>query len=176
MSCLSVPRHCGYPFKAVSAVPPLEASIRAWLYWLESSLCPDGLPAAALAVTHELPSALTHLSVDGAFRIVEAMGLFAEPNASVRGALAMCATLRARGSVVARGLERLRAIEANPAAVPHFSAMAHQCALMQVAKDYGAQEDHALAWWLLNGLRSGINPGVTRAGSRPRGQLPLFLT
>jgi len=168
--------HCGYPFKAVSAAPPLEPPIRAWLCWLESSLCPDGLPAAALMATREMPSALTHLSVDGAFRIIEAMGLFAEPNASVRSAIAMCATLPARGSVIARGLDRLQAIEADPAVVPRFSAVVYQCALIQLANDYATQEDHALAWWLLNGLRSGIDPGLTRAGSRPRGQLPLFLT
>ena len=38
-----------------------------------------------------------------------------------------------------------------------------------------ADEDRALAWWLLQGMRSGVDHGNTRAGGRPRGQLPLFI-
>jgi hypothetical protein len=72
-------------------------------------------------------------------------------------------------------LERLRDIEADPGVLMRLSLVANQPALAQIAADAAADEDRALAWWLIQSMRSGIDAGTTRAGSRPRGQLPLFI-
>ncbi len=122
-----------------------------------------------------LPAAITHLSADGAFRVIEAMGIRATPDSSVRTAMAKCTSPSALGAVLARGLERLRAIEADPAVAPHFASTTHQDALIQLASDFASREDHALAWWLLSAFQSAVDPGPTRAGRRPKGQLPLFI-
>jgi len=166
---------CGYPFKAVKA-SPLESGVAAWLCWLESTLCPAAPWAPCGAATERIPSALTHLSIDGAFRVIEAMGLRTGESSSAREALSKCAMPRELGVVIARGLERLHAIEADPENAARYAEGVHHQALVQLAKDYAAEEDYLLAWWLMNAFRSDFDPGGTRAGSRPKGQLPLFLT
>lgn len=167
---------CGRPFKASNEADPLEPDVHAWIEWLERGLSAGPQPRVDDVTASRLPSALTHLSVDGAFRIVEALGLCAEPSMSVRAARTKATIPRALGEVMARGLVRLKEIEADPGDVQRFALVAHQVALADVAKDFAALEDQALAWWLLNGMRSAAEAGTTRAGRRPKGQLPLFLS
>lgn len=145
--------------------------MQSWLCWLEAALSGD----SAVPVFGALPPALLHLSLDGAFGIVEALGVCAAPGRSVRGALSNCKTLPELGAVVHRGLERLRTIEADAGVLMRWAAMANQPALARLATDGATDEDRALAWWLLQGMRSGVDHGNTRAGGRPRGQLPLFI-
>ena len=164
---------CGYPFRAAPAAP-LEEGVAAWQSWLEARLCPTSAAIGDEKVA-ALPAVLAGLSLDGAYRIIEAMGLRAEPNSSVRGDLAQHATPPRLGSVVDRGLDRLRAIEADPATAHRYSALTNHQALARLAKDYSTEQDHLVAWWLMNAFRSDFDPGQTRAGSRPKGQLPLFL-
>jgi hypothetical protein len=57
-----------------------------------------------------------------------------------------------------------------------LSGVANQQALAQISADAAAEADRSLAWWLIQSMRSGIDPGSTRAGTRPRGQLPLFIS
>lgn len=166
---------CGRPFKTEGAMERLEPEVQAWLDWLEQRLVPEFQPDEGKPTLAGLPSALAHLTVDGAFRIAEAMGTCALPNMSIRGAKDKAATPRALGAVLARGIDRLKLIEADPAAVHQFASVAHQIALADVAKDFAATGDQMLAWWLLNGMRV-VEPSPTRAGGRPKGQLPLFLT
>jgi hypothetical protein len=161
---------CGRHIKG-QAASPVEPGVQAWLCWLESALSPEAPPPASTV----LPAALLHLSIDGAFRIVEALGLFARPGESVRLALSKCRTPQALGAVVQRGVDRLRAIEADPGVLMRMGATVNQLALAQVAAEGAAQEDQVLAWWVIQVMRSGIDAGNTRAGSRPKGQLPLFV-
>lgn len=164
---------CGYPFKAPTAVTPLEPDVQAWLEWLEQTLLP---PAQGLVTERRqpgLPKVLTHMSIDGAFRVVEALGLCAESNTSVRLARQQATSPRELGRVIARGLSRLREIEADPSAARRLSSVAYHNALIDVSGDFAASEDQALAWWLLTCMRT-VEPGPTRAGVRPKGQLPLF--
>jgi hypothetical protein len=151
--------------------PPVETAVRAWLSWLEVALSGDKAAPAPGA----LPAALLHLSIDGAFGIVEALGLATAPGCSVRAALSSCKTLPELGGVVQRGLERLAEIEADAGVLMRLAAVANQPALARLATDGATDEDRSLAWWLLQGMRSGVDHGNTRAGGRPRGQLPLFI-
>lgn len=167
---------CGRPFRAHGQEAELESEVMAWLCWLESAVSPAEPARPILEGFRSMPGAIEHLSVDGAFRILEALGLRAAPNDSVRAALARCAVPRALGSAIARGLARLRFVEANLNQVSSLSPVVYQETLIAVAKDYAAPADQALAWWLLHALRSGIDPGTTRAGLRPKGQLHLFLS
>lgn len=161
---------CGYPFRANMDAPPLEPEVQAWLSWLDAVVCRPATSPAGDA----LPAALTHLSADGAFRVIEALGLNALPGASIRAALASCTTPPALGAVITRGIDRLRAIQADPGRLHEMASVVNLVALSQLAAEFAAPEDHTLAWWILVTLRSGVDPGRTRAGARPKGQLPLF--
>jgi hypothetical protein len=162
----------GYPFKAEVTVRALEPEVQAWLHWLDAVVCDASWPSTSNGV---LPDALTHLSADGAFRLVEALGLCPVPGTSVRAALAKCATPPALGGVIARGVERMRAIEAAPPDAPRFAPVVNQVALLNLSKDFAKPQDQSLALWLLHSMRSDVDPGPTRAGARPKGQLPLFI-
>ena len=165
--------HCGYPFRANAGAPQLEPEVLAWLSWLDELVC----HVAVAPLEHgELPAALRHLSADGAFRLIEALGLRASPGTSARSAQASSSTPPALGAVIARGIRRMRSIEADPGALQHLAFVVNHVAVSQLADDFASPEDHTLAWWLLLALRSGIDPGPTRAGARPKGQLPLFIT
>jgi hypothetical protein len=163
---------CGYPFRVAGLASPMEPQVQAWLSWMDGMVC----HASSGLASEALPTALTHLSVDGAFRVIEALGLSALPGRSVRSALANSRTPPALGVVISRGIERMQAIEADPDATQQLAPVVNQVALSQLADDYAAPEDHALAWWLLTALRSSVDPGRTRAGARPKGQLPLFIS
>jgi len=167
---------CGYPFRSSTEAIPLEDPVRAWVQWLELTLSP-GAPALPVSdAPGGMPEALTHLSVDGAFRVIEAMGLCADSGGSVRAAMSKCTTPRGMGVVIARGLDRLSQIEADSGCAHRFADVVHQSALATIVTDCAAETDRALASWLLSALRSAVDSGGTRAGSRPKGQLPLFIT
>jgi hypothetical protein len=167
---------CGYPFKASSEAQPVEDSVRAWLQWLDLTLSPGVQKGPISGAYRGLPVVLTHLSVDGAFRMIEAMGLCADADSSVRTEMSNCATPAGLGSAVARGLYRLSLIEADPECANRFAGVVHQGALTDIATDCASEADRALASWLLSALRGSVDSGGTRAGSRPKGQLPLFVT
>jgi len=159
---------CGRHFKAEPAVP-LEPGVQAWLSWLEGAMI-DALPPVSAA----LPTAVRYLSIDGAFRIVEALGLRASPGVSIRPALVDGKTPRGLGVVVQRGLERLKAIEADAGVPMRLSGVADRQALEQIAADAAAESDSTLAWLLSQSMSSGMHAGSTRASPRLPGQLPLF--
>jgi hypothetical protein len=161
---------CGRHIKPCASAP-VEEGVQAWLCWLESSLSNDSLPPVSTA----MPAALLHLSLDGAFGILEALGLCAMPSISVRSALSTCRTPQSLGAVVQRGLERLRAVEADAGVLVRIATVANQPALVRLMTEAAADEDRALAWWLIEGMRGGADLSKTRAGSRPRRQLPLFI-
>lgn len=164
--------HCGYPFRAHDAVPPLEPEVLGWLSWLDDIVC-HGAAAPALEA---LPVALKHLSADGAFRVIEALGLSASPGTSARSALANASTPPALGTVIARGIRRFLSIEADPHALRDLAFVINHVALSNLTDDFDAPEDHSLAWWMLTAMRNDVDAGRTRAGMRPKGQLPLFIT
>lgn len=166
---------CGHPFKPSPRAAAMEPCVRAWLYWLESALAGSEQPEPMLAYSEKLPKALLHLSIDGAFRIIEAAGLCTGPE-SLRAATARCSTPPALGAVIARGIERLKVIEKDPESARQFTRVINLVALVQLVGDHAAQADHLLAWWLLQGLGGAVDPGTTKAGLRPKGQLPLFVT
>ena len=162
---------CGRYIKA-QASAPVEQGVQAWLCWLESTLCPDSaLPSPSL-----LPAALPHLSIDGAFRIVEALGLCANATQSRGWALSACRSPRGVGTVIERGLQRLLTIADDPGVLTHMATLVDQPALIRIAADAAAPEDQALAWWLIQCMRSGLDSSNARVGGRRNGQLPLFVT
>jgi hypothetical protein len=162
---------CGRHIKPCAAAP-VEEGVQAWLSWLESSLSGDVVLPRPIA----LPAAMLHLSLDGAFGIVEALGLCATSSHSVRSALLGCRTPQELGAVVQRGLARLREAEADAAVLMRLGTVANQPALVRLITDAAVDEDRALAWWLVEGMRGAAHRGNTRAGSRPRRQLPLFIS
>ncbi|WP_377159616.1 TniQ family protein [Roseateles sp. UC29_93] len=162
---------CGFPFQAVGATA-LEPNVLAWQLWLEAAL---NIESVTCSMSDSLPTVFDHLSPDGAFRVLEALGIYEESNSSARQAIASCTTPQQIGATLSRGIARLRAIEASPEDAAPFAALTHQSAIVELAKDHACSADHAIAWWLLAVFRSNGVPSKTRAGLRPKGQLPLFL-
>lgn len=165
---------CGHPFKPNQGSPPMEDSVRAWLCWLESALGQTSAAGLRRWTEAALPDALTHLSIDGAFRIIEASGLCVGTE-NVRAAAARYSGRQDLGAAIARGVERLRSIERDPSEIRHLSRVINQVALLHIASDFADAADHALAWWLLQGLGGSSGTSTSKAGIRPKGQLPLFI-
>ncbi|MCU7374878.1 TniQ family protein [Paucibacter sp. O1-1] len=79
---------CGRFFKTADKSKPLEAELSNWLQWVEAVL--QGDATAARGAMAELPPLLHDLTLDGAYRLVEAFGLLEEPG----GRCAICGTAR----------------------------------------------------------------------------------
>lgn len=165
---------CGFPFKVQPQVEPAEPLVQAWLTWVEYSLSPADVRLESLLRVAPAPAALTRLSVDGGFRIAEALGLRQSATDSIRVAKAIARQERALGSVLARGLDRLQQIAESSNAAMAVLELASHDALEAVAHDPGTEADGSLAWWLLEFYRSAGTPTSSRTGRRPKGQLSLF--
>lgn len=164
---------CGRFFKAPEMTKPLEAELRAWLWWVEAVL--QGDSAAARETMDELPPLLRDLTLDGAYRLVEAFGLLKAPGDPVRALRHSSASLGEVGEMVVRGLRRLSCVgRADDVEKLPFDA-AHLPVLVELAEAPASDADGQRAAWLLDVYRAARPAGVRLVGARPRRQLPLFL-
>jgi hypothetical protein len=164
---------CGRFFKPVKDVEQLEPELLPWLRWTEA-LLRDDASSAAVATT-ELPVLLHDLSLDGAYRLVEAFGLLDRPGASVRDVRHGSTSLSAISEMLVRGIRRLSSVaSAEDARRMDFSAV-HLPVLRELAESPASDGDGRRAAWLLDLHRTAQRTDVARVGARPRGQLPLFL-
>lgn len=164
---------CGRFFKPAGDVKPLEPELRAWLDWVEAVL-QGGLPQARDAM-NDLPPLLRDLTLDGAFRLVEAFGLLEKPGDPVRNTRHAAASLSDVCAVLVRGMKRLHcAGEAQRLELEVFDFV-HLPLLRELVDDPAADTDAHRAAWLLDVYRANRPSGVRRVGARPRRQMPLFL-
>lgn len=164
---------CGRFFKSAGDSKPLESELCSWLRWTEAVLHGDA-PAVQDAM-FKLPPMLRDVTLDGAYRLVEAFGLLSEPGDPIRDVRHSSAGLTEVGGVLARGLRRLTAIgRAEDLATETFDAV-HLPILRELADNPAAEADGQRAAWLLDVHRAGRLSGVGHVGTRPRRQMPLFL-
>lgn len=164
---------CGRFFKGFGAPTSCTTPLHTWLAWVDGVL--RGEVAAAQAASARLPPLLSGLSLDGAYRLIEAFGLLESASTSVRELRHGAAPLDAVGAMLARGLARL-AVFAGPDDVSRLPfEVVHLPVLQELADTPASDADGQRAAWLLDIHRAGRPAGIRRVGARPRRQLPLFL-
>lgn len=164
---------CGRFFKGAGAPAPCPPPLRAWLDWVNAVLRNDA--AVAQAALARLPVLLASLSLDGAYRLVEAFGLLEAASTPVRELRHGAASLEVVAAMLARGLQRLAAF-GGPDDVSRLPfELVHLPVLQELAETPACDADGQRAAWLLDIHRAGRPAGVRRVGARPRRQLPLFL-
>ncbi|MFT7776519.1 TniQ family protein [Roseateles sp.] len=164
---------CGRFFKTTEEGRPLEPELNFWLRWVDAVLRGDA-PAAQDAMG-ALPPLLHDLTLDGAYRLVEAFGLLEAPGDPVRNVRHSSAGLVEVGGVLVRGLRRLIDLGQAETIAPDVFDTVHLPVLAELADEPAAELDGQRAAWLLDVHRANRSPGVRRVGARPRRQMPLFL-
>lgn len=164
---------CGRFFKPVGQDGPTEPELRIWLEWAEAVFQGDG--AAAQEDSRRLPPLLHDMTLDGAYRLVEAFGLLEQPGAPVRNVRHSSARLSEVGAVLTRGLRRLFEVGRAESIGPKSFDDVHLPVLAELAEGPAAEGDGQRAAWLLDLHRAMRPSGVRRVGARPRRQMPLFL-
>lgn len=163
---------CGRFFKPANLVKPLEPDLQTWLNWVEAVL--QGDASATQDATRELPPLLRDLTLDGAFRLVEAFGLMTEAGGPVRDVRHSSARLADVGAMLVRGLRRLFDMGRVNDIGPNSFDLVHLPILNEML-DAASGTDGNRAAWLLDVHRATQPSGLRRVGSRPRRQIPLFL-
>ncbi|WP_293499628.1 TniQ family protein [Roseateles sp.] len=164
---------CGRYFKPAVDGRLLEPEVRAWIGWAEAVLQDD--VAAAQDAIGGLPPLLHNMTLDGAYRMIEAFGLLKAPGDPVRDVRHSSAKLPEVGAMVVRGLQRLWDIGLARDVAPKAFDVVHLPVLRELADEPAAEGDGQRAAWLLDLHRATRPTGQHRVGARPRRQMPLFL-
>ena len=164
---------CGRYFKTADEGRPLEPELRVWLNWVTAVLQADA--DAARDGMGQLPPLLQDLTLDGAYRLIEAFGLLTAPGDSVRNVRHSSASLTEVGGVLVRGQRRLADLGRAETVAPQAFDFVHLPVLAEIADQPAAETDGQRAAWLLDIHRTARPSGVRRVGARPRRQMPLFV-
>jgi len=165
---------CGRFFKSDGQSLPLEPELQAWLNWTEAVLQDNA--SAVQSAQCGLPPLLHAMSLDGAYRLIEAFGLQKGPGDSIRTARHSSVPLAEVGEMLVRGLRRLADVDrAERVDANSFDAICMPV-LSELAASPASDTDGLRAAWLLDVHRAAVHPSrVGRVGVRPRRQVPLFL-
>lgn len=120
-----------------------------------------------------LPAVLDGLSIDGAYRIIDAFGVLPETASVVRAVRPARDDFCGAHVILERGIERLRHLELGQAPASEIFARVNVAGLQALMHKAATPADSLCASWLVEAHRGGQPTG--RVGSRPRQQLPLFL-
>lgn len=164
---------CGRFFKVADERRLLEPELHIWLNWVDAVLHVDA--AAACDAMNRLPPLLHDLTLDGAYRLIEAFGLLAAAGHSVRDVRHSSASLAEVGGVLVRGLRRLNDLGRAETVPPQTFDVVHLPVLGELADEPAAEADGQRAAWLLDIHRTARQSGNRRVGARPRRQMPLFI-
>ena len=122
-----------------------------------------------------LPPLLRDLTLDGAYRLVEAFGLLKCSGDPVRSVRHASVNVSGVGEMLVRGLKRLFALGRAESIAPEAFDTVHVPVLIELANAPAAETDGQRAAWLLEIHRDHRRSDVRRVGARPQRQLPLFL-
>lgn len=163
---------CGRYFSTDARSAQLDPWLVSWHRWIEQRL---GFGQAAQDDDRYIvPAMLDRLSLDGAFHVVEAFGLLSEPAQALRLASSRARSAEGRLGVIGRGLERLSALDLDPAVGRDLAPLVHAAALerlrVRAAEPVDAQGASRLLRWI-----SGRDDGTVDLRCHgARGQLNLF--
>ena len=165
---------CGRYFRPalVTAEPPLV--VIDWARWISRRLAPTRVSAREAAIQLAVPRMLDELSLDGAFRLVEAFGLLQKPDEQPRVAAATARSIAGAMGVIARGLERLAFIDGSLERVRDIAPQIHIAALERLRASAVDPVDASCAALLLRHVADRSDCDVDMRGRHPRGQMVLF--
>lgn len=163
---------CGAFLTNADASPILPPHVKNWSEWAEERLfhSESNLPA----MNYGLPALFNSLSIDGAFRVVLAVGTLPEAHAFQGEVSALAATSTGLVVVVSRGIERLLSLGNQLAEIRALEPVIHSPTLERMRQVAASVADRNCASVLLSYMRSGSRLGLERRGRFQRGQLSLF--
>ncbi|MGA0609448.1 hypothetical protein [Caldimonas sp. KR1-144] len=168
---LDVCHHCQWPFAPSSESAEVPAGAIRWSTWITQRL---GDPPYAAACALGMPRWLDGLSIDGAFRVVEAFGCIEQDARPVEHRSQALISARSMAQMLDRGLNRLNMLEVSSAEQRQLVDLVDLPTLERLAK-YGITETDRLTGRALlraGGLRR--PKSMRKGGRRQRGQLSLF--
>lgn len=114
---------CGYFLSAIGNTDNIPIRISNWLKWAEIRL--GNVDTADSAARYGLPSFLSSLSIDGAFRVVLAFGLLRTETESPGQASQVARSSIGMTQIIARGLERLLELSSDFGNICTFKPVLH---------------------------------------------------
>jgi hypothetical protein len=163
---------CGRFITAASAMANLPPHVSGWVEWLECRLLNS--ESYKSAASYGLPTFLGSLSIDGAFRVVVAVGLLPDVNCPLSQASAWATTSIGMAEIVSRGIERLLCLGNRLSDISSIEPLIHLPILERMRTNGASSADINCASVLLNYLRAGSKTHFEQRGRYLRGQLPLF--
>ncbi len=163
---------CGSFLTTVGTQSDLPCHIKNWVEWVETRLFHS--ESCVPASNYGLPAFFSSLSIDGAFRVVLAVGMLPDMNSLPAQASAAATTSAGMATIVSRGIDRLLSIGSELAGIRSFEPLIHFPALERLRAVGSSPADRNCASVLINYLQAGAKVGLDKRGRFYRGQLPLF--
>ena len=163
---------CGRYFKSALPGAELPVSVKDWSIWLAHKLTQADRRARN---RDAVPGILNELSMDGAFRLIEAFGILRNPDEQLRVAVAAARSSAGMVGVIVRGLERLALIDGCLDKVRDIAPQVHVAALERLRTQAVDPADVNCAALLLRKLGHRSDCQVDKRGRHVRGQLTLFI-
>lgn len=148
-------------------------SVLSWAAWVEVQ-CVRSVGGDAMSwPTVSLPSILNGMTIDGAYRLIEAFGLFKSPVSAPGRGLTNRVKPFDVAQIIERGIDRLLCVESDLKALRHLAPLIHMPAIERLKDDSTHVGDQACAQVLLELLRT-CKSGPIGKGNYVRGQMSLF--
>lgn len=165
---------CGRYFKPASVVADPPAAVIAWVDWVAARLAPSSVASRETEGLLAVPRMLNELTLDGAFRLIEAFGLLQRPDEQPLVAAATARSIPGAVGLIARGLERLAHIDGRLQKVRDLAPQIHISALERLRAHAADTADANCAAVLLRHLGDRSDRDVDMRGRHARGQMVLF--
>lgn len=165
---------CGRYFKPVPAVGEPPRALVEWSRWVAKRLTAGTASESVTETQCTVPRLLEELSLDGAFRLVEAFGFLQKPDEPPLFAAATARSVAGAVGVVDRGLERLMLIEGDVQRVRDLGPQVHLAALERLRSNATNVADANCAALLLRYLGDRGDRNIDMRGRHARGQMALF--
>lgn len=165
---------CGRYYKPAHATGEPPPAALAWALWVRARLSTGAAPGQEDGIRVAVPRMLDELSLDGAFRLVEAFGFFEEADEQPLAAASTARSIAGAISVIVRGLERLMLIDGNLGWVRDLGPRLHIAALERLRAYAVDAADANCAALLLRNLGDCSGRDVDMRGRHARGQMALF--
>lgn len=166
--------NCGRYFKPASVVVEPPAAVTDWVQWVAGRLAPSTVASRETGGHLAVPRMLNELTLDGAFRLVEAFGLLQKPDEQPLVASATARSIAGAVGLILRGLERLALIDGRLQNVRDLAPQIHIAALERLRAHAVDPVDASCAAVLLRHLGDRSNCDVDMRGRHARGQMALF--
>ena len=165
---------CGRYFQRVDGGVTMAHSVREWCRWVSVRLMSLEQHPRQLPLQEAIPRVLNEVSLDAAFRLVEAFGLLRRADESIHAANPRRQSCESIGNAIARGLERLTLLENDPSAAERLAPLIHLAGLERLNTRAKTIEDRRCASLMLERLCSGRKFNTNFRGQSAGRQLTLF--